>query len=121
MKELSEEVLNVNEKCQKEIAELRKKLAEKSHHELMRIQEVTRARYKNKGEKYTKYWFKLNKKKMDSQIILALQDNEGKLTHNTKEMMEIASTLPPPHIPYGFHMEWIYFAWNSCEMESLLM
>ena len=57
---------------------------------MTRLQEATRARYRNKGEKYTKYWFGLNKKKSNSQVILTLQKSDGTLTDQTREMMEIA-------------------------------
>ena len=90
LKEINEENQELRERDQKEIAELKEKLARKSKHELVRLQEATRARYRSKGERYTKYWFKLNKKKVDDKVILALQKKDGMLTGKTKEMLNIA-------------------------------
>ena len=90
LKEINEENQELNKKNQEELVNLKKKLAGKSKNELKRIQEATRARYRDKGEKYTKYWFKINRKKVGSQIILALQKHDGTLTSETKEMMKIA-------------------------------
>ena len=49
-----------------------------------------RARYRSKGERYTKYWFKLNKKKADDKVILALRKKDRMLTGEMKEMLNIA-------------------------------
>lgn len=49
-----------------------------------------KARYRLKGEKYTKYWFNLNGNKYDDQVILALKNKEGKLVKDTREMAAIA-------------------------------
>ena len=89
LKQLSNDNTEMNEKHKKEIAKLKKKIAQRSENELTRLQESTRARYRLKGEKYTKYWFSLNKKKSDRQVILALQKSDGSLTNKTKEMMKI--------------------------------
>ena len=90
LREINNEIEEVRKKNQNELAELKQKLAAKSKHEIKRLQEATRVRYKSKGEKYTKYWFKLNRKKEDSQVILALQKTDGSITNETREMMEIA-------------------------------
>ena len=90
LSQLNNETKQMNEKNQKEISELKAKIAQRSKSEMTRLQEATRARYRNKGEKYTKYWFGLNKKKSESQVILALQKPDGTLTTQTRDMLEIA-------------------------------
>jgi hypothetical protein len=90
LKKINNDEEELREKYQKEIAELKEKITSKSRREIKKLQEETKARYKAKGEKYTKYWFKINKRKNDSQIILALQKKDGTLTNRTQEMMDIA-------------------------------
>ena len=51
---------------------------------------ATKVRYRQKGEKCTKYWFGLNKQKMGDNTILALTDKNGKLSKETKIMGKIA-------------------------------
>jgi endonuclease/exonuclease/phosphatase family metal-dependent hydrolase len=90
LKEINNEVQAENNKNIDELIRLKKKLSETTRSELIKLQESAKARYRSKGEKYTKYWFRLNKKKLDDKIILALQKEDGTLTDKTKEMMEIA-------------------------------
>ena len=90
LEEINRVSREIREERQIEINELREKLARKSRVEIEKLQKATRARYRKNGEKYTKYWFGLNKKREDSQVILALQKKDGTLTNETKEMMGIA-------------------------------
>ena len=90
LKDIDDENQELVERRKEELSILKKTLSEKTRKELKSLQESTRARYRDKGEKYTKYWFNLNKKKPDSQVILALQKQDGSITNETKDMMEIA-------------------------------
>ena len=90
IEELEEINPETERKKRKEIKKIKKEIAIKTKKEIEKLREMTRARYRNKGEKYTKYWFKINKEKINSNIIIALQNKEEKLTTETKEMKEIA-------------------------------
>jgi endonuclease/exonuclease/phosphatase family metal-dependent hydrolase len=90
LKAINRETQETNERNQEELVSLKEKLAKTIRKELHKLQKSTRARYRSKGEKYTKYWFKINKEKVDDNIILALQKKNGTLTDKTKEMMKIA-------------------------------
>ena len=52
LSQLNNETKQMNEKNQKEILELKAKIAQRSKNEMTRLQEAMRARYRNKGEKY---------------------------------------------------------------------
>lgn len=90
LEEIKEDLQDLNKEKRKELIKLKTKLATKTKDELNKIQEAAKARYRQKGEKYTKYWFKLKKEKLESEIILCLQKPEGSLTTKTAEMAEIA-------------------------------
>jgi exonuclease III len=90
MKELKSKKQTKERKIQEKIAILKEKLAKKSEKEINKMRESAKARYREKGEKYTKYWFKLNAVGLESQIILRLQKQDGQLTKETKEMMKVA-------------------------------
>ena len=79
-----------NKKSREELYALKKKLAKETEREIRRIQESAKARYRQSGEKYTKYWFKINKEKISSQIILSLQRRDGEQVDKTKDMKKIA-------------------------------
>jgi len=67
LEELENATQEHKEKYKKELQEAKEKLADKTRRELNKIQEAKKARYRLKGEKCTKYWFNLNKKKYDDQ------------------------------------------------------
>ena len=90
LEEIGNEIEELKEKNKEELKKLKQKLAKTTNSELIKIQEATKARYRQKGEKYTKYWFNINKKRADSQVILALQRPNGTLTNKTNEMTTIA-------------------------------
>jgi hypothetical protein len=90
LEKLSDEMEETRVEYAKKITELKMELARKTRTEIKRLQESTKARYRVKGEKYTKYWFRINKEKINENIILGLKDKNEKLTTKTKEMMEIA-------------------------------
>jgi len=90
IEELEEINPETEKKSREEIKRTKKEIAKKAKKEIEKLRETTRARYRNKGEKYTKYWFKINKEKINSNIIIALQNKEKTLTTETKDMKEIA-------------------------------
>jgi len=75
----------------RELSKAKINLAKRTRIDIEKIQEATRARYRLKGEKCTKYWFGLNKEKWNEQTILALKDKDNKLCTETKEMITIAT------------------------------
>ena len=90
LKEINDQAEELNEKVREELARLKLNLAAKSRNELNRIQEATRARYRDKDKKIYKILVQINKKKVGAQIILVLRKQDGTLTDKTKYMMEIA-------------------------------
>ena len=90
MKKLRNENQEERERTQEKIVMMKEKMAEKSGKELLKMKKAAKARYREEGEKYTKYWFKQNAVELESQIILRMQKKDGKMTRETKEMMEIA-------------------------------
>ena len=90
LEKITEEANEVNQQYKKEIKELKEKLAWKVRKDTTKMQVATRARYRQKGEKCTKYWFGLHKERLDDNIILTLTDKEGKMTKDTRKMGEIA-------------------------------
>jgi len=90
LEKLTNETNEMNDKYKTEIMELKSKLMTKTKNDLTKMQLATRARYRQKGEKCTKYWFGLNKEKVGDNTILALVNKENKITRKTKEMGEIA-------------------------------
>ena len=87
---LTEEPNETNRKRIENINKTKSELAEKTKKETRKLQEVTKARYRMKGEKCNEYWFKLNKEKINSNIILGLKNENETLTRQTEEMKEIA-------------------------------
>ena len=90
LEKLTNDINDVNLKYQEEIIELKTKLMIKTKNSLTQMQLATRARYREKGEKCTKYWFGLNKEKVGDNTILALMDDNNRMIRKTKEMGEIA-------------------------------
>lgn len=90
MEKLSDEMDDISKRYQNEIAELKAKLMMKTKNDLTKMRLATRARYRQNGEKCTKYWFGLNKEKMDETTIIALLGPNSKMTRETREMGEIA-------------------------------
>jgi ribonuclease HI/exonuclease III len=89
--ELNRALLEDKEKINKEHTELVQQLKEKERNEIHRLQEKAKARYAEQGEKCSKYWFQLNKKKHPPSTIFAMQDHKGKITTRTSQMVKIAS------------------------------
>ena len=90
MEKLTGEINETNLKYQEEIVELKTRLMVKTRNDLTKMQLATRARYREKGEKCTKYWFKLNKERLEENTILALINGKNKMERDTKGMGEIA-------------------------------
>ena len=90
LEKLTDEVNEMNLKYQDEIIDLKTKLMMKTKNDLTQMQLATRARYREKGEKCTKYWFGLNKEKIGDNTILAFIDSKNKMERCTRKMGEIA-------------------------------
>jgi hypothetical protein len=90
LEELTEEVNETNVMYQKEIVMLKAKLTMKTRVNTAKMLLATKARYRLKGEKCTKYWYRLNKEKVAENTILALKNNDDILIRDTRKMGEIA-------------------------------
>ena len=90
LERLTGDANEMDQKYRDEIIGLRQKLMTKVGDEQTKMRLATKVRYRQKGEKCTKYWFGLNKQKMGDNTILALTDKNGKLSKETKIMGEIA-------------------------------
>ena len=78
-------------KTRKEITESRQQLKELEEEQIKRMQQKAQAKYKMLGEANTKYWFRLNKKLHEKNIVMGLQDEKGRLTTETYKMVKIAT------------------------------
>lgn len=58
---------------------------------IRKAQESAQARFSKEGDKGTKYYFSLNKDKMEKQIILGLMDKNNRVHTDMRIMTEIAS------------------------------
>ena len=90
LEKLTEEMNETNLKYHREILEMKTELKMTMRNDLTKMQIATRANYRQKGEKCTKYWFNLKKEKMQENVILALVDKDNKITEDTRKMGEIA-------------------------------
>ena len=90
LKKLSEEANEVDKVLQGEVEELRLKLRATVKNEQTKMRLAIRAKYRQEGEKSSKYWFGLNKEKMDDNTIIALTDKNDRRTSETRKMGEIA-------------------------------
>jgi len=91
MDQLATATVENRKRLNEEMNVMRKNLAKTSMKEVTRLQEVARMRYRKLGERCTKYFFGLNKKKFEQQIILGLLDKDQKMTTATREMTKIAT------------------------------
>ena len=90
LENLTEEVNEINKKYVEEIIEMKQKLSRHAKKNATKMQIATMSRYRQKGEKCTKYWFNLNKSKSDDNVIIVLKDENDKITRDTRKMGEIA-------------------------------
>ena len=70
---------------------LENKLDELKYNQTKKSKDNAKARYKEKGEKCTKYWFDLTKPKHTKESIAELQDEQGKITNDSRKMAIIAT------------------------------
>jgi exonuclease III len=91
MDQLATATLENRERLALEMNTMRQNMAKTSMKEVTRLQEIAKMRYKKLGERCTKYFFGLNKKKFEQQLILGLLDKDQKMTTVTREMTEIAT------------------------------
>ena len=91
MEQLAKATLENREKLSQEVNTLRSNIAKDSLKEVTRLQEKAKMRYRKLGERCTKYFFGLNKKKFEQQVILGLLDEDDKMTTATRKMTQIAT------------------------------
>jgi len=82
---------NNERKNTEDLTRLRTRMALVEEKNIEKLRRRAEARYRTLGENCTKYWFNLNKPRREKECILALEDTEGFLTAQTKEMVGIAS------------------------------
>jgi ribonuclease HI/exonuclease III len=90
--EMNEAVLEKDKKrISQEHTKLVDDLKQKEKDQVHKLQEKAKARYALLGETCSKYWFNLNKPKLPSSIIFSMQNDSGKTTTKTRQMVDIAS------------------------------
>jgi hypothetical protein len=91
MDQLTRATIENRERLNLEITAMRKNVAKSSMNDVTHLQEKARMQYRKLGERCTKYFFGLNKKKFEQQIILGLLDKDNKMTTITREMTQIVT------------------------------
>lgn len=91
IKQVTEAPQNARKKLQEKIHLIENTLSLLDRERISKIQATSKANFQSKGERCTKYWFNLNKKKQAIDPILSLFDKHDKLQTTTQKMTEIAS------------------------------
>ena len=90
-----EDFKSENEEIQKNAGKqyqvIKSKIAQKRRVEMEKLNERARMNYAFKGERNTKYWFNLNKERHSKEVIIGLENEQGVMETNTRDMAEIAT------------------------------
>ena len=69
---------------------LKEELAEDEKKRIRALQDTAKLNFDKEGEKCTKYWFALGKNKTEKEVITCLENRQGELQKQTRDILEVA-------------------------------